>query len=147
MHKLSTPLYLTGIPNDPEKELKKLKRSMVLIFAIIAFIYIYNTHLLNSLMRNGILLQAKTFSITQDGKHGPRLNFTFQIKQQSLKGSSPLPTFNNNEERERLVNKTFPLFVDTTDFTNYKLFSDSLSMVNYGLEYSKTLRWIKKFSH
>ncbi len=118
---------------------------MVVIIILIALIYFYSRHLHSSLIKNGILIQGETFSITHPGKHGPQLNFTYQVNGKHYESSAPLPRLNNDDEAYVLVNKTFPLVVDTTDIRNTKMLFDSISIINYGFKYPDTLRWINKY--
>jgi hypothetical protein len=131
--------------NSSLTEVQKGYIAIAVIIGIIVALVIYNKFSTSSLNKNFIVVNGVVTAAKVLNKVGQDAYYTFLIDGKYYDGSQPLPKFKNVEDRFVLEGKMFPVVVDTTNYANNRMLFDSLSFVQYGLQYPDSLKWLKEF--
>jgi hypothetical protein len=128
-----------------EAQKGKIAILVIIVLLVLLFLYskFYSKALLNHfIVTKGIVTKAG-FAAKVDGY----VNYTFSVSGELYSGTGSLPNLRDIDDKFVIVNKIFPVIVDTTStlYSNNKMLFDSLSFVQYGLQYPDSLNWLKKY--
>ena len=125
------------------------KRNIVLILMILGLIvfFFYVKYKPKSLINHFVVTQGIVTKVGYANKMGGYIEYIFFLNGKQYKTSQILTEFKNVDEESVLVQKGFPVIVDTTSgsYTTNKMLFDSLSFVRYGLPYPDSVKWLVQY--
>jgi hypothetical protein len=126
-------------------EVRGGKIAIVVMTVILTVILIFSKYSSESLMKNFIVSNGLVTSVGFTNKVGDKVYFTYSINHEIYYGSQHSPNFKNENEKSILKDRTFPLVIDSTNFSKHYMLFDSISFVQYGLQYPDSLRWLQPY--
>jgi hypothetical protein len=132
------------------EKLDKAQKGKIAVLVIIMFlvlVFLYSKYYFKSLLNHFIVTKGIVTKASVAAKVGGYINYTFWVNGELYSGWGSLPNLKDVDDKFIIVNRIFPVIVDTTSvsYSNSKMLFDSLSFVQYGLQYPDSLSWLKKY--